>query len=47
MDKKITPATIKILLGQLYENSTEYQALKQKYINEVVGNKKKCYSFKR
>ncbi|MFW4370922.1 MAG: hypothetical protein EHV01_003150 [Spiroplasma sp. hy2] len=40
MDKKLTPATIKVLLGQLDENSAEYQALKQKYVNEVVGTKK-------
>lgn len=40
MDKKLTPATIKVLLGQLDENSPEYQMLKQKYVNEVVGTKK-------
>ncbi|WP_424525763.1 hypothetical protein [Spiroplasma endosymbiont of Glossina fuscipes fuscipes] len=41
MDKKLTPATIKVLLRQLDENSPEYQALKQKYLIEVVGTKKK------
>lgn len=41
MDKKLTPATIKILLRQLDENSPEYQALKQKYLTEVVGTKQK------
>ncbi|UZQ30038.1 MAG: hypothetical protein OHM56_00225 [Spiroplasma phoeniceum] len=40
MDKKLTPATIKVLLGQLDENSAEYQALKQKYVNKVFGTKK-------
>lgn len=41
MDKKLTPATIKVLLRQLDENSPEYQALKQKYLTEVVGTKKR------
>ncbi|GAA6238393.1 MAG: hypothetical protein SPLM_05130 [Spiroplasma phoeniceum] len=40
MNKKLTPATINVLLVQLDENSAEYQALKQKYVNEVVGTKK-------
>ncbi len=40
MDKKLTPATIKVLLGQLDENSAKCQELKQKYVNEVVGTKK-------
>ncbi len=41
MDKKLTPATIKVLLRQLDKNSPEYQALKQKYLTEVVVTKKK------
>ncbi|WHQ36492.1 hypothetical protein [Spiroplasma sp. SV19] len=40
MDKKLTPATLKVLLGQLDEKSPEYQTLKQKYLTEVVGKKK-------
>ncbi|WP_425379435.1 hypothetical protein [Spiroplasma endosymbiont of Stenodema calcarata] len=41
MDKKLTPATIKLLLGQTDENSSKYQTLKQKYLNEVVGTEKR------
>ncbi|AGM26170.1 hypothetical protein SSYRP_v1c05800 [Spiroplasma syrphidicola EA-1] len=40
VDKKLTPGTIKALLGKLDKNSQEFKTLQKKYHDEVAGTKK-------
>ncbi|AGM25110.1 hypothetical protein [Spiroplasma chrysopicola] len=40
VDKKLTPTTIKALLGKLDKNSQEFKTLQKRYHDEVAGTKK-------